>query len=522
MGNGLWRERPSDTDVRYNPDASDNLINQSPIWTTYDGYWGPYTFTYITDTNIGGGTFRQPELYNVTSGSGWPYKRDVFSGYSRIIVAGSRLSLQGWVFYPPAPADFCAKDVPLGMANVVGNNNKDPTNTTAVCGVNGNVMNDERFAVSSYERNGEAIAFWSAVGPILYNHGGRYPPGTVSSFYKPVGNDSLFSNVMFNIPGFPRTMANIETFLNGGSLPSSFGSTTSAAGLPVEEGGSGIEYNSLIYSSQKMNDEQEFRQQLLQAYKDFNITQDEIPEWLTEGEAFPSCLAETYGGCPTEEDYCGPQGIDPSCTESPYQNPPASMKPGAIAGFTILAIVVVAIMGYVFHRQSVKRQNKRLRKQFAQQVAKRVDLRGSVSQLNPTDLLAEFKRIDQIQGGSSDGFISREELWQFVSSGKAGEMSEKDFTLLFDSMDIKGRGKVNFVEFCAFMSSCGEEVHELAMEKEENEGYSREEKLYAASRRLSSRKIQEDDLPAKNSEKKEIGAVKWMHGKTAKAEVIDV
>ena len=111
-------------------------------------------------------------------------------------------------------------------------------------------------------------------------------------------------------------------------------------------------------------------------------------------------------------------------------------------------------------------QKKRLRKQFAQQVARRVDLRGSVSQLNPTDLLAEFERIDTgLKGGTSDGFISREELGEFVSSGKAGEMSERDFNLLFDSMDIKGRGKVNFVEFCAFMSSCGEEIQELAKEE---------------------------------------------------------
>jgi Ca2+-binding EF-hand superfamily protein len=86
--------------------------------------------------------------------------------------------------------------------------------------------------------------------------------------------------------------------------------------------------------------------------------------------------------------------------------------------------------------------------------------------LNPTDLLAEFERIDTgLKGGTSDGFISREELGEFVSSGKAGEMSERDFNLLFDSMDIKGRGKVNFVEFCAFMSSCGKEIQELAKEE---------------------------------------------------------
>ena len=43
---------------------------------------------------------------------------------------------------------------------------------------------------------------------------------------------------------------------------------------------------------------------------------------------------------------------------------------------------------------SSNRGVKCLRKQFAQQVARHVDLRVSVSQLNPMDLLAEFERID--------------------------------------------------------------------------------------------------------------------------------
>jgi hypothetical protein len=145
---------------------------------------------------------------------------------------------------------------------------------------------------------------------------------------------------------------------------------------------------------------------------------------------------------------------------------------------------------------SSNRGVKRLRKQFAQQVARRVDLRAYVSKLNPTDLLAEFERIDTgVKGGTSDGFISREELWEFVSSGKAEEMSERDFNLVFDSMDIKGRGKVNFVEFCAFMSSCGEVIQELA--KEEKAGGNRDEKLNTASRRILMRKLevdQEDEL----------------------------
>lgn len=522
MGNSLWAARPSDTDIRYDDQASDNLLDQSPVWSTYNGFWGPHEFTYISDFNSDeGGSFRQPELYNLTSGIGWPYKRDVFQGYRQVIVDGSRFTSRTFMFYEPAPKEFCEQDVPPGTVNVVGTNKQDPTNTTAACGVNGNVVIDQTFTVSSYERNGEAIAFWSTIGPVYGGRGGRNPPG-VTSFAKPVVDDALFTYFSFDIPGYPMVFSNTETFLQQGDSIASFGSGTSARGLPSQ-------YNSFIYSATKMkDDEQEFQKQLLQAYKDHNITDDEIPSWLKEGKEIPSCLAEGFGGCPTEDDYCGPDGIDPSCTTSPYQDPPRSMKPGAIAGFTIAAIVVVAIIGLFLHHRAIKKQKKRMRKQFAQQVAKRVDLHGSVSQLNPTDLLAEFNRIDKLQGGTSDGFISREELWTFVSSGKAGEISEKDFDLLFDSMDTRNRGKVNFVDFCAFMSTCSEEVHELANEKG---GKNKQEMLRTASMRLSSKPVTrliEVDVDEEATEgndgttpAKDIKALQHMHGLKKTAEVID-
>jgi hypothetical protein len=51
MGNGLFKESPSATDVRYDPDASDNLIDQSPVWVAYAGSYNAENFTYIADTN---------------------------------------------------------------------------------------------------------------------------------------------------------------------------------------------------------------------------------------------------------------------------------------------------------------------------------------------------------------------------------------------------------------------------------------------------------------------------------------
>jgi len=163
-------------------------------------------------------------------------------------------------------------------------------------------------------------------------------------------------------------------------------------------------------------------------------------------------------------------GNDPECSESPYQEPPASMKPGYIALFTLLGVFFVGGIAYYFHRRKLERQKNRYKRLFARQVAQRIGVAGSVSQLPPEALLAEFKRIDKGLRRSSrhmDGYISKDELWRFLSSGKAGEITESDFNALFDAMDPEKRGKVNFVEFCAFLSTCREEFREVEINESE-------------------------------------------------------
>ena len=87
-----------------------------------------------------------------------------------------------------------------------------------------------------------------------------------------------------------------------------------------------------------------------------------------------------------------------------------------------------------------------------------------MSQLPPEKLLTEFQHIDKAH---ADGFIPKDELWEFLSSGKVGEISESDFNALFDSMDLKKRGKVNFVAFCAFLGTCSEAFREVKVTQSE-------------------------------------------------------
>jgi Ca2+-binding EF-hand superfamily protein len=59
-------------------------------------------------------------------------------------------------------------------------------------------------------------------------------------------------------------------------------------------------------------------------------------------------------------------------------------------------------------------------------------------------MAVQFKKID---ARTPNGWIPKDELWEFLSSGQAGELSE--LALFTDADD---NGYVDFVEFCAFLA----------------------------------------------------------------------
>jgi hypothetical protein len=155
-----------------------------------------------------------------------------------------------------------------------------------------------------------------------------------------------------------------------------------------------------------------------------------------------NCFNET---CPTEEDWCSQ---DPECSTSPYQEPSASMTPGALAGFIIAGIIVLLALFYFIHRYLQIRQAKRYKTVFAKRIAETVQVNKSMRSMAPQELAEEFKRVD-LQ--TEDGLITKDDLWEFISSGKAGEISQGDFNALFAAIDADGDGQVDFLAFCAFM-----------------------------------------------------------------------
>ncbi|KAL3930999.1 MAG: hypothetical protein SGBAC_011512 [Bacillariaceae sp.] len=183
--------------------------------------------------------------------------------------------------------------------------------------------------------------------------------------------------------------------------------------------------------------EEEYIQQLTATYANFSVPalfQQKVPQ---EEEC------QTFTQCPKEEDWCQK---DPECSLSPYQEPTSQLLPGIIAGICIIiaAIIILALVLYMKWR--IEQQKKRFRENFASRVAETINLRASVQMLTPEALATEFERIDNGLHDGGDGYISKEELWEFVNSGKAGAMDQKDFNALFAALDSDNNGQVDFLE----------------------------------------------------------------------------
>ena len=118
-----------------------------------------------------------------------------------------------------------------------------------------------------------------------------------------------------------------------------------------------------------------------------------------------------------------------------------------------LAVVVVLALGAAVLRRVRRQQAKRYRDIFAKRVAQTIKVRAGTESLTPELLKKEFETID----ADSSGNVSKEELWTFLSTGKAGSIGRSDFDALWAVMDADDSGSVDFLEFCCFLGDCHDE-----------------------------------------------------------------
>ena len=157
---------------------------------------------------------------------------------------------------------------------------------------------------------------------------------------------------------------------------------------------------------------------------------------------------------------------DPSLLKSPYIEPDGSVTAGFIAGVTIPSIIVALAIIYFIHSYRFKKQRDRINTHVTSAVFENMSFDPTVeTDLSPKALEREFSRIDKDKGG----LVSKEEMWNFVSTGRAGEMERNDFNLLFKIVDIDGNGSIDFMEFCTYMRGIMDGIKQK-VEKKDTKG----------------------------------------------------
>lgn len=421
---GRWYSNPclAENDARYDPNASDNIIDQGAVWDHLQGFW-----KYEVNAYGPGGQPQEPSATNPNQPflvGGFPYSYFPAVGFLNVTIVGTRLYQHRYLVFPPAPQEFCDETLASGFVNVLGK---------GTCGETGYSYFSELFGVSSYERDGTVVSLpvdFADTGGLLKNE--MYTS-------RPI-NDQTIYTVAQDTSGGLLT----ETLV---ILDSSNAKLSSVSDFYVDLGHQMQLVAFFRAEYTRLEDKRAFTLSLEKAYKESVVR---AADRVQNGQLpmTTACLAET---CPSEENWCT---IDPSCSTSRYQEPPGSMQGGAIAGFVIGVLVLLLGSLFLLHRVRVKQQENRYRTEFAKRVAETIQLSESYYALNETQLLDEFRRIDPGLMDGGEGKISKEAMKEFMQSGHVGYITESDFGALWVTIDTDHSGYVDFLEFCAFLAQC--------------------------------------------------------------------
>lgn len=216
--------------------------------------------------------------------------------------------------------------------------------------------------------------------------------------------------------------------------------------------------------------EREWTEKLKQTLVDFNIPPPDSPyphfddllflrPFDIETGDVPACFSTKT--CPGDEIWAMK---DPYLLPSPFVEPECVILDGFIAGITIPLIILVIVICFFVYKYLLKKQKKRIQRHFAACLTETIDLKATMNMtLSPENLMREFERIDT----DSNGIIRKNELWNFISSGKVGEMPKKDFDMLFTILDVDGNGGIDFVEFCQYLCGIGSDMKSIMREMDD-------------------------------------------------------
>lgn len=161
------------------------------------------------------------------------------------------------------------------------------------------------------------------------------------------------------------------------------------------------------------------------------------------------------------------------------------LSDGEIVAAVLVPLLVFAILLFVWHKITIRKQQSRYKIRFVQQIARNIEIGPSPGSIRPEKLSEEILHI-----GHGKSFISKEDLRTWLSDVKMEFLSEKDFDALWNAIDADETGHVDPVEFVVFLSACGPEFSKVY---EKQRQLPKRERLKLAARRLSNIALMGED-----------------------------
>jgi hypothetical protein len=188
------------------------------------------------------------------------------------------------------------------------------------------------------------------------------------------------------------------------------------------------------------------------------------------------------GACPegnlaTFYEISGGTGSECGYVSFPPQPTNLALPIGAIVGVTVGAVGFITLLFLTWHYYRLKKQERRYKKRFVQQIARNIEIGPSPGHIKPEKLAEEILHI-----GQGKSVINKEDLAKWIHDIKMEFISEKDFEALWNAMDVDDKGEVDPVEFIVFLSACGPEFEKVYKSLE---SMSKIERLKLAARRLT-------------------------------------
>jgi len=444
---GKWHSTAclGDTDRRYDPTHTNNIIEQDTKWSDLQGYWKTKELMFDSQFQPS-----QPSVFNpvdTRKGRGLPYTRDAFTSYYNITVDGSRLSQTAASILPPAPQEFCdTANATAGDLNVLRG---------GTCGETGWVRFARNFYTSSHEKNGQIVLIAGSFSYLAFDK--IFAPDAGGGYT--VGDDAIYFNEEWTMGGGTAVATKIFTFTNADKTKASMTIDTFNKAFGDEYffiGSSRIAYEKIS--------EEEYIKGIQEEFDAQNVPDDVRP-------TIPS-NCDGLGTCPSKDDWCK---YDPNCSISPYQEPEASMKGGVVGGVVAACALVLFIAAFAYYRWRLAQEEKRVRRLVAVKIAQKLDLCVTTKESTQESISREFQSID----ASGDGILQKDEVKAyFMGEGSAmkskrnlmddggnGNLTEQEFETIFSVLDVDGSGGVSYVEFVTFLNQCRDEMEKVGTDK---------------------------------------------------------